>query len=124
MNHRTNQTQAEIARKMGVTQTDVSRIENKEKCTLPMFKSYLRACGKEVVIAPIADVLKEETITGLKMRVIKLLAEKQECARNLMKQAVKMEGLQVVTEQQEEEIEFLNKLTESLLEQIKQNEER
>jgi transcriptional regulator with XRE-family HTH domain len=99
MNHRANQTQAEIARKMGVTQTDVSRIENKEMCTLPMFQSYLKACGKEMIITPKADVLKQETITGLKMRVIKLLAEKQECARNLMKQAVKMEGLQTVTEQ-------------------------
>ena len=124
MNHRTNQTQAETALKMGVTQSDVSRIENTGKCTLCTFKSYLEATDKEMIIAPIADALKEETITELKMRVVKLLAEKQECARNLMLQAVKMEGMQVVAEQQEEEIEFLNKLTESLLEQIKQNEER
>ncbi len=50
MNHRTNQTQAETARKMGVLQSDVSRIEKTGKCTLCTFKSYLKACNKRMIV--------------------------------------------------------------------------
>jgi len=52
MNHRTNQTQTETARRMGVLQSDVSRIEKTGKCTLCTFKSYVKACDKEIVIIP------------------------------------------------------------------------
>ncbi len=50
MNHRTNQTQTEVANLMGVQQADVSRIEKTGKCTLCTVKSYLKACGKTMIV--------------------------------------------------------------------------
>jgi len=52
MNHRTNQTQTEVADKMGIAQDHVSKIEKTGNCTLTTFKKYVEACGKEMVIIP------------------------------------------------------------------------
>jgi len=50
MNHRTNQTQIQVAQLMGVGQDHVSKIENKGDCMLSTFKKYLDACGKEMIV--------------------------------------------------------------------------
>ena len=50
MNHRTNQTQAEVAEKMGIGQGSLSIIERTGNCTMTTFRKYVEACNKEMVI--------------------------------------------------------------------------
>ncbi len=61
MNHRKEgQTQTEVANLMGVQQADVSRIEKTGKCTLCTFKSYLKACGKQMIVVDEEQLNKGE----------------------------------------------------------------
>jgi DNA-directed RNA polymerase specialized sigma subunit len=50
MNYRENQTQTEVANKMGISQGDLSNIEKKGNCLLSTFKKYIDACGKRMII--------------------------------------------------------------------------
>ena len=65
----------------------------------------------------------KETIQGLKLKVIALLAGRKHDATTIMNQAVMIEERDTMIEKANEEIEFEQDLNASLMEQIKQLEE-